>query len=127
MKVEALPPRVMLAGFVPDHDLPALYSGAIALVYPSIYEGWIPALEAMAAGTVPIVANSTSLPEVVADAGIYIDPLCVEDLADNIIRVAADSELRAKLSRRGIQRAREFTWERAAASTWQVLTTAAAD
>ncbi len=126
--LEPIPSRVMFAGFVSDDDLPALYSGAVALVYPSIYEGFgLPALEAMAAGTVPIVAKSTSLPEVVGDAGLLIDPLCVEDLAESIIRIVEDCELRIKLSRRGVARAREFTWERAADSTLRVLTEAAAD
>jgi glycosyltransferase involved in cell wall biosynthesis len=126
--LEPIPSRVMFAGFVSDDDLPALYSGAVALVYPSIYEGFgLPALEAMAAGTVPIVAKSTSLPEVVGDAGLLIDPLCVEDLAESIIRIVEDCDLRMKLSRRGIARAQEFTWQRAAASTLRILTEAAAD
>ena len=126
--LEPIPSRVMFAGFVSDDDLPALYSGAVALVYPSIYEGFgLPALEAMATGTPPIVAKSTSLPEVVGDAGLLIDPLCVEDLAESIIRIVGDYDLRIKLSRRGIARAQEFTWERAAASTLRVLTEAAAE
>jgi glycosyltransferase involved in cell wall biosynthesis len=126
--LEPVPSRVMFAGFVSDDDLPALYSGAIALVYPSIYEGFgLPALEAMAAGTVPIVARSTSLPEVVGDAGLLIDPFCVDDLVESIVRIVDDCELRIKLSRRGIARARKFTWERAADSTMRVLAEAAAD
>jgi glycosyltransferase involved in cell wall biosynthesis len=126
--LEPIPSKVLFAGFVSDDDLPALYTGAVALVYPSIYEGFgLPALEAMAAGTVPIVAKSTSLLEVVGDAGLLIDPFCVEDLSDSIIRIVEDCDLRIKLSRRGIARAREFTWERAAESTMRVLTEAAAD
>ena len=126
--LEPVPPRVMFVGFVCEEDLPALYSGAVALVYPSIYEGFgLPALEAMAAGTVPIVARSTSLPEVVGDAGLMIDPFCVEDLAESIVHIVEDCELRKKLSRRGLARAREFTWERTADSTLRVLTTAAAE
>ena len=128
MSLDPVPSRVMFVGFVSEENLPALYSGAVALVYPSIYEGFgLPALEAMAAGTVPIVARSTSLPEVVGDAGLMIDPFCVEDLAESIIRIVEDCELRVKLSERGIARAREFTWERTADSTLRVLTTAAAE
>ncbi len=128
MNIRSIPPRVLFAGFVADNDLPALYSGAVALVYPSIYEGFgLPALEAMATGTVPIVAHSTALPEVVGDAGLLIDPVRVEDLAEAIIRVVEDSDLRRTLSRRGIERGREFTWERAADSTWRILTEADAD
>jgi glycosyltransferase involved in cell wall biosynthesis len=124
--IRSLPPRVLFAGFVADDDLPALYSGAIALAYPSTYEGFgLPALEAMACGTVPIVANSTALPEVVGDTGLLTDPLRAEDLAAAIIRIVEDSELRRELSHRGIQRSREFTWERAADLTWRALTEAA--
>jgi glycosyltransferase involved in cell wall biosynthesis len=126
--IQSIPPRVLFAGFVADEDLPALYSGAIALVYPSIYEGFgLPALEAMAAGTVPIVADSTSLPEVVGEAGLLVDPLRVEELSEAIIRIVEDGDLRAKLSRRGIQRGFEFTWERAADATWRVLMEADAE
>jgi len=125
MNIQSIPPRVLFAGFVADDDLPALYSGAVALVYPSIYEGFgLPALEAMATGTVPIVAHSTALPEVVGDAGVLVDPVRVEDLAEAIIRVVEDSDLRRTLSSRGIERCKEFTWERAADSTWRVLTEA---
>lgn len=124
--LEAIPPKVMFAGFIAEEDLPALYSGATALVYPSIYEGFgLPALEAMASGTVPIVANSTALPEVVGDVGLYIDPFSVDDLTESIVRIVSDADLRIRLSRRAVQRAKEFTWERAADSTWQVLTEAA--
>lgn len=125
--IDKIPPRVLFAGFVGDEDLPALYSGAVALVYPSIYEGFgLPALEAMAAGTVPIVADSSALPEVVGEAGLLVNPLRVEEIAEAIIRIVQDSELRGILSSRGIQRGRDFTWERAAESTWRVLTEAAA-
>jgi len=111
---------------VAEDDLPALYSGAMALVYPSTYEGFgLPALEAMACGTVPIVANSTALPEVVGDAGLLTDPLRAEDLAAAIVRIVEDNELRRELSRRGIERSRKFTWERTADLTWRALIEAA--
>lgn len=126
--IQTIPPRVLFAGFVADEDLPALYSGAIALVYPSMYEGFgLPALEAMAAGTVPIAADATALPEVVGDAGLLVDPFQVEELTQAIIRIAEDSTLRAQLCCRAVQRSRCFTWECAADRTWRVLEEAAAD
>jgi glycosyltransferase involved in cell wall biosynthesis len=117
-----LPPRVHFAGFVADSDLPALYSGALALVYVSLYEGFgLPALEAMASGTVPIVSDNTSLPEVVGDGGIYVDPFDPDQIAAAIERVIDDSALRATLRARASQQSRRFTWARAAAQTWTVL------
>jgi glycosyltransferase involved in cell wall biosynthesis len=120
--IETVPERVMFAGFVNDEDLPCLYSGATALAYPSVYEGFgLPALEAMAAGCVPIAANSTALPEVVGGAGMLVDPADIEEIAHAIIRIAEDTELRATLRARGIARSAEFSWERAADSTRLVL------
>ena len=122
-----LPPRVHFAGFVADAHLPALYSGALALVYVSLYEGFgLPALEAMASGTVPIVSNNTSLPEVVGDGGIYVDPFDPDQIATAIERVVDDSALRATLRARAVQQSRRFSWARAAAQTWTVLTEAMA-
>jgi glycosyltransferase involved in cell wall biosynthesis len=124
--IESLPRRVLFTGFVADDNLPALYSGAVAFAYPSTYEGFgLPALEAMASGTVPIVADSTALPEVVGDSGLLVNMSRTEDLAAAIIRIVEDSELRRELSRRGIHRSREFTWERAADRTWHALKEAA--
>jgi glycosyltransferase involved in cell wall biosynthesis len=120
--IETVPERVMFAGFVNDEDLPALYSGATALLYPSIYEGFgLPVLEAMASGCVPVVADTTALPEVVGDAGIMIDPCDTEQIASAIIRIADDTDLRKVLRGRGVDRSREFAWERSAASTARVL------
>jgi glycosyltransferase involved in cell wall biosynthesis len=117
-----LPPRVHFVGFVADGDLPALYSGALALVYVSLYEGFgLPALEAMASGTVPIVSDNTSLPEVVGDGGIYVDPFDPDQIAAAIERVVDDSELRAALRERAGQHSRRFSWAHAAAQTWTVL------
>lgn len=122
-----IPPRVHCAGFVADVSLPALYSGALALVYVSTYEGFgLPALEAMASGTVPIVAGNTSLPEVVGDAGLQVNPYDVEDIAAAIERVIDDSHLRETLAVRAARHSRQFNWERTATQTWNVLTEAMA-
>lgn len=107
--------EVLFPGFVPDEELPALYNAADVLVTPSFYEGFgLPALEAMACGTPVIVSDVSSLPEVVGDAGVRVDPRDEAGLAEAIVRVVGDSALRAGLREAGLRRAREFTWDRAA-------------
>jgi glycosyltransferase involved in cell wall biosynthesis len=115
--------HVLFPGFVPDEELPALYSAADMLVTPSFYEGFgLPALEAMACGTPVIVSDVSSLPEVVGDAGVRIDPRDEAGLAEAMVRVAQDSALRAALRGAGRERAREFTWEGAARELLVVYT-----
>jgi len=120
--LQQLPARVHLTGYVRDESLPALYSGALALVYPSLYEGFgLPPLEAMACGTPVITSRTTSLPEVTGDAAILVDPLDVDQIASAIARIAADSGLRIDLSRRGMARAANYSWDAAASATLKVL------
>jgi glycosyltransferase involved in cell wall biosynthesis len=120
--LEHLPPRVHLTGYVSDEALPALYSGALAVVYPSLYEGFgLPPLEAMACGTPVITSNTTSLPEVTGDAALLVDPLDPDQIASAIVRMAADAGLRSDLSRRGVARAGTYSWDAAAAATLNVL------
>ncbi|MCX5998423.1 MAG: glycosyltransferase family 1 protein [Chloroflexi bacterium] len=104
---------------VTDEDLRGLYSRACMFVYPSLYEGLgLPPLEAMACGTPVVVANSSSLPEVVGNAGLYFEPSAHEELLDAIDRVAEDTDLRQALTRKGFERAGMFTWEKTAAETY---------
>jgi glycosyltransferase involved in cell wall biosynthesis len=122
VEIQRLPPRVHLTGRVADEFLPALYSGALAFVYPSLYEGFgLPPLEAMACGTPVLTSNVTSLPEVVGDAGLLVDPYNVEAIAHGIRRLVEDSALREELRKKGLERAKQFTWERTAELTWAVL------
>jgi glycosyltransferase involved in cell wall biosynthesis len=117
-----LPPRVHFTGYVAEECLPALYSGAVALVYPSLYEGFgFPPLESMACGTPVIASNTTSLPEVTADAAILVDPLEVDEIISAIALVGTDPVLRSDLSRRGIARATSYTWDATAHATLKVL------
>jgi alpha-1,3-rhamnosyl/mannosyltransferase len=110
--------RVHLVGHVEDEQMPALYSAARALLFPSLYEGFgLPALEAMASGTPVIASNTTGLAETVGDAGLTIDPRSIEDMADAMERVLNDDALRERLVAAGLDRAAEFTWARAAAAT----------
>jgi glycosyltransferase involved in cell wall biosynthesis len=122
VNITKVPARVNFTGYVSDEDLPALYSGAVAFVYPSLYEGFgLPPAEAMACGTPVITSNGTSLPEVVGDAAVLVDPEDVHSIADAILQVVGDDSLRAEMSRRGIERAKRFTWDNAAQQTWEIL------
>jgi glycosyltransferase involved in cell wall biosynthesis len=113
--------HVNMLGFVDDRDLPALYSAASVFVYPSFYEGFgIPPLEAMACGAAVVASNRSSIPEVVGDGGILCDPGNVEALADAILSLLRDSTARQQLQARALQRARQFSWSRTAARTYDV-------
>ena len=106
---------VVHAGYVDDEDLAALYSGAEMFVYPSLYEGFgLPPLEAMQCGTPVITSNVSSLPEVVGDAAISVDPQDVKALSETMERLSNDGELRTVLRGRGLARAAEFSWTKTA-------------
>ena len=112
---------VILTGYVPETDLPALYSGALCFIYPSYFEGFgLPPLEAMQCGAPVIVGDRTSLPEVVGDAGLLVDPFDVESLAKAIETLISDSSLRAELSVKGLARAKLFDWRETARQTLAV-------
>jgi len=117
---------VRFIGHVPDVELADLYSGALAFVYPSLYEGFgLPPLEAMACGAPVIASRASSLPEVVGEAGLMVDPLDVEDIAAAMVRVASDPALREAMRSAGRARARRFSWEECARRTLAVLERAA--
>jgi glycosyltransferase involved in cell wall biosynthesis len=106
---------------VSDEDLARLYNAARCLVLPSYYEGFgLPPLEAMACGTPVVVSNRSSLPEVVGDAGLLIDPDRPEELSEALARLLEDSALSKSLRQRGLERASEFSWDRAAQETFAV-------
>lgn len=112
---------VIFTAYVDDDDLPAIYAGADCFVFPSIYEGFgLPPLEAMSCGTPVITSNSSSLPEVVGDAGIMVDVRDVAGLAKAINTVVSHPEVGHELARKGRLRAQQFTWERAAAEHVQL-------
>lgn len=107
--------KIIHAGYIDDGDLAAIYSGATMFVYPSLYEGFgLPPLEAMQCGTPVITSNVSSLPEVVGDAAVTIDPRNCDELVSAMERFNADEALRREYSGRGIVRAGEFSWEKAA-------------
>lgn len=114
--------RVTFIGRVPEVELPSLYRGAIALVFPSLYEGFgLPALEAMACGTPVITSNTTSLPEVVGDAGLMVNPLETEQITGAIQKLITEPDLRWSLREKGLERAKLFSWDKTATLTWNVL------
>jgi len=112
---------VLLPGYVPDADLPAVYSAAKVFVLPSLYEGFgLSVLEAMACGTAVVCSHASSLPEVGGDAAHYFDPTDVEEMAQTIRAVWHDEALRAEMGRRGLAQAARFSWARAAQETMAV-------
>jgi glycosyltransferase involved in cell wall biosynthesis len=110
--------KVFLPGYVPDEALPAVYAGARALAFPSLYEGFgLPVLEAMACGT-PVACSSTSaLPEVAGDAALYFDPTSQGSIVEALSQLLRDPDLRGELVRRGLERATQFSWDRVATET----------
>jgi glycosyltransferase involved in cell wall biosynthesis len=106
---------VRFLGFLPDETLAVVYRLAAVFVFPSLYEGFgLPPLEAMACGTPVVTSNVSSLPEVMGDAALLVDPYSAEAIADAMRRVLTDTALRSDLSARGLARAGEFSWERSA-------------
>ena len=109
---------VRLLGYVPDEDLPGLIKGARAVVYPSLYEGFgIPPLEAMAVGTPVLTSNTSSLPEVVGDAAVLVDPEDVGSIASGMEDIWTDGDLRQSLQEKGWLRAQRFAWDKSARQT----------
>ena len=106
---------VKLLGYVPDEDVPALYTGAHALLFATLYEGFgIPAVEAFACGCPVIGATTGSLPEIIGDAGLLADPASVDSIAAQIVKLMQDDALRSALIAKGLRRAQDFSWDKAA-------------
>ena len=121
MRDIGLTDRVRFLGFIPDEDLPALYSGAMLFLFPSLYEGFgLPVLEAMSCGTPVVCSNRSSLPEIVGSAALTFDPLDVVGMAAKIEEALHDGALRKKMGERGLRQAAQFSWERTAQDTLRV-------
>ena len=124
---DGLNESVKFIGYVPEEDLPALYSGAMCFVYPSYFEGFgLPVLEAMQCGAPVIAGNQTSLPEVAGAAALLFDPFDTRALGEAIARVIDHPDYRAQLRDRGLKRAAEFSWINTARSTLKAYESAAA-
>ncbi|MCM8810626.1 MAG: glycosyltransferase family 4 protein, partial [Candidatus Omnitrophica bacterium] len=124
-KMKDLPEKIkkdiILTGYVPVSDLPYLYNGCEVFVYPSLYEGFgSPVVEAMSCGVPVVTSNISSLPEVVGDAGILVNPENKEEIAEAILSILTDQNLKKTLSKKGIERAKLFSWENTAKKTLEL-------
>ena len=107
--------RVLFPGYIPEEDKAPLLSGALAFVFPSLYEGFgLPVLEAQACGCPVVCSNTSSLPEVAGEGALLVDPTDTEALAAAMARLAGDPALRASLVERGFANLKRFSWERCA-------------
>ncbi|MGD8239440.1 MAG: glycosyltransferase family 1 protein [Armatimonadota bacterium] len=109
---------VLFPGYAADEDLPALYAAADLFLFPTLYEGFgIPVLEAFACGTPTIASGTSGTAETAGDAALLVDPYSEDEIAEAIVRALTDEELRGELRRKGLRRARDFSWERTAELT----------
>jgi glycosyltransferase involved in cell wall biosynthesis len=123
IETHRLTPSVHFVGPVPEEKLPSLYRGAMALVFPSLYEGFgLPLLEAMACGTPVLTSNITAMPEVAGGAALLVDPTSVEQIETAMEQIINDTSLRSQLRERGLARAARFSWARTAARVQELLT-----
>ncbi|KAB8305480.1 glycosyltransferase family 4 protein [Rahnella contaminans] len=105
--------RVKFTGFINDNDLPSYYRGATALIMPSLYEGFgLPVIEAMACGIPTIASRTTSLGEIAGDCALLVDPTNIEDIANSISQLFYDVELRQRLSEKGLEHVKLYTWDK---------------
>lgn len=113
--------RILFTDYVPESDLPALYTGATCFVYPSYFEGFgIPPLEAMRCGTPTITGDRTCFPEIIGDGGLMVDPFDETAILEGILKIFSDSKLRTELQEKGIRRANLFDWKETARQTLRV-------
>lgn len=116
--------QVKFLGYVQDEDLPALYAGATAFVYPSLFEGFgLPILEAQACGCPVITSSLSSMPEVVGSGAVLVNPYSVEEIAGAMKRVKREGE-RGKLVKNGLKNVKRFSWEKCARETLEILQSA---
>ncbi len=122
IRSSGLSERVHITGYIDDEELACLYTGALALVYPSFYEGFgLPVLEAMACGCPVLSSSAASLPEAAGDAALYFSPEKKDELADCINLIMTDTTLQDEMSRKGLSRAAAFTWQEAAQKTKEIF------
>lgn len=118
---------VKFIGYVPDEDLPAIYQGAKVFAYPALWEGFgLPVLEAMASGVPVLTSDTSSLSEIAEGAAMLVDPLSVRSISEGLLQLLTDEKLREELSRKGLERAKGFSWLKTAQATLRVYEQAAA-
>ncbi|HLO47165.1 MAG TPA: glycosyltransferase [Kamptonema sp.] len=117
----ALKERIIVTGYVADEDLSPLYSGALVFIYPSLYEGFgLPPLEAMQCGIPVITSNTSSLPEVVGEAGIMLDPHDTDGICRSVLQIYSNPSLRAAMSQKSLEQSQKFSWEKCIKETIEV-------
>jgi glycosyltransferase involved in cell wall biosynthesis len=122
IKINPVPPRVKFLSYVQESDLPALYSGAKAYINPSLYEGFgLSVLEAMACGSAVIASSSSSLPEVVGDAGLLVNPHDAVTIASAIASILSDHKTHKSLVQKGLERVKTYSWEKTAQGVWNAI------
>jgi len=123
--VAAYRQNIIMPGFIPDEDLAAIYSSAKVFVYLSLLEGFgLPPLEAMQCGTPVISSNTSSLPEVIGDGGIMLEPMDIQGVCNEVARLYSDPEFHAKISGKALERSKLFSWERCVDQTIAAYETA---
>ncbi len=114
---------VIFTGYVPVDELPLFYNAAHMFCYPSFYEGFgLPPLEAMACGTPTIASNVTSIPEVLGDDAVYINPQDINDISEKLLTLIEDKDFHLQMSFKGLRRSSMYSWKRTAVETIQILT-----
>lgn len=113
--------RLSVLGYVPEEDLPCLYSGAAVLLYTSIYEGFgLPIVEAMQSGTPVVASRASCFPEIVGDAGRLVDPQDADDISRGLEEILESNDRRNEYVRRGLLQAKDFSWKKTAQQTLKV-------
>lgn len=117
---------VVMLGYLSDKELQEITASAYALVYPSFFEGFgLPVLEAMQSGVPVICSNTSSMPEIAADAALYASPIEPDNIAKQMLNLYKNESLRDQMIQKGLKRAKEFNWDKAAQNMWdQLLITA---
>jgi glycosyltransferase involved in cell wall biosynthesis len=114
--------QIIFTGYVADQNKPALLSGALAYVFPSLYEGFgLPVLEAMACGTPVLTSNISSLPEVAGEAALLVDPHNTGEIVAGLTQLITDVELRQRLVEQGYRQIQNFSWQKAAVQVFEIL------
>lgn len=113
---------VVFSGRASEEELASLYKGAVATVFPSLYEGFgLPLIESMACGTPVIASNTTSLPEVGGDAGFYVDPMCTDSISSGLLHIVNNENIQIEMREKGLARAKDFTWDKTASLVLDAL------
>ena len=113
--IDSCSPHIIYTGYVPGEDLPALYNGAFAFLYPSLQEGFgIPVLEAMACGSPVVASNCSSLPEVAGEGGLLVNPFSPHEIANAMIELELNSRLYHQQINYGLERVKLFSWKNTA-------------